>query len=100
MKFKQQWLLRAISPHGESTSLGSVGLFASPEKALAALEGGEVVLPASHYGQAVSVFVPVEAEATEAAAKPAKPAAPPKAKATPPPPAPPAPAHGGASESE
>ncbi len=83
MKVTRIYILRAITPSGESTSLGNLGTFPSEAKALEAVTSGEVTVPNGCYAQVVPAYATAEEETTEA-----KKAAAPKAKATPP--APPA----------
>jgi len=65
MKFKTKWLLRAISPQGESTSLGSVELQDTEKDAFALVQNGAVTLPNGCYAHAVKVGVPVPDDAAE-----------------------------------
>ncbi len=96
MKVTRIYILRAITPSGESTSLGNLPPYPSEAKAVEAVTNGEVTVPNGCHAQVVAAYAVAEEETTEAPAAPAKKAAAPKAKAAAPkakattPPAPPA----------
>jgi hypothetical protein len=81
MKLVRIYILRAITPSGESTSLGNLPPYPTEAKALEAVTSGEVTLPNGCYAQAVAAYAVAEEETTEASAAPAKKATAPKAKA-------------------
>jgi hypothetical protein len=82
LKLKSQFILRAMTPAGESTSLGNLPFFASKEKALEAVAKGDVTLPNGCAAHVVEAHVPVaEGEADDESAAAKKPAAPKKSAA-------------------
>jgi hypothetical protein len=68
MKLIRQYILRAMTQAGESTSLGNLPAYPSEAKALEAITSGEVTLPNGCHAHIVPVHTPVPDDETPAVA--------------------------------